>query len=37
MSLLAMEGLVALISGAGSGIGLATLEEITADLSLIHI
>ena len=31
MSLLAMEGLVALISGAGSGIGLATLEALRGE------
>jgi len=31
MSLLAMEGLVALISGAGSGIGLATLEAMRGE------
>jgi NAD(P)-dependent dehydrogenase (short-subunit alcohol dehydrogenase family) len=31
MSLLAMEGLVAVITGAGSGIGLATLEAMRAE------
>jgi len=31
MSLLAMEGLVALVSGAGSGIGLATLEALRGE------